>query len=147
MKKILMLCVTMVAIMIMASCSKDNDELIVGKWQMTSREGCMTHGTNNEVGSGNINHSTNQIEYVNNLGWVFNAGGTGYSYEIIDGRENEMGQFKYTITNDSLNIFDIGWGLETLNRRKLRLSMRIEITDEDGNFLKYEYGYLNFKRQ
>ena len=138
--------------MMMASCSKDYDELIVGKWRITSYEGALAYGDDVDDGSENNNYSSGQIEYVDSWGWVFNADGTGHSYEIVEGRERELVQLSYTITDDSLCIrynngcrFD--WAIETLNRQKLRVSKRFEITDYEGNFLRYEYGCANYKRQ
>ena len=144
MKKILVICAAMVAVMLMASCSKDNDELIVGKWRIQSLEGITTGQT---ISDGSDDVQTDEIVYVDSWGWVFNADGTGYSYEIRDGQEHEMGQFTYTIDEETLHMPYVDFRIEKLNSRKLRVRDEIEITDVDGNFLRYEYGYLNFKRQ
>lgn len=135
----------MVAIMMMASCSKDNDELIVGKWRIQSMEGLAASGQTISDGSGDV--QTEEIVYVDSWGWVFNADGTGYSYEIKNGQENEMGQFTYTIDDEMLHMPYADFHIEKLNRHKLRVYDKIEMTDADGNFLRYEFVYWNFKRQ
>lgn len=146
MKKTLMICSLLLAIAMLFSCSKDNEELIVGNWRIYSYE-------NFSAGISADPQPPSPIEYVDNWGWVFNSDGTGYTYEIINGHESEMAQITYTINSDSLYIKStngplVAWGIETLNRRNLRVStMRTEVTDEEGNFLRYETGYLNFKKQ
>ena len=146
MKKILMICILSLAMVTMISCGKDNEELIVGNWRIQSYE-------NFHEGLSVNPYPPNQIEYVDNWGWVFNSDGSGHSYEISDGSENIIAQLTYSITEDSLiirydNGFQTKWGIESLNRRKLRISTpRMEVTDEEGNFLRYETGYLNFKKQ
>ena len=134
----------LVAVMMMASCSKDNEELIVGKWRIQSLEGITTGQT---ISDGSDDVQTDEIVYVDSWGWVFNADGTGYSYEIRDGQESETGQFTYTIDDEMLHMPFADFHIEKLNRHKLRVYDKIEMTDADGNFLRYEYGYLNFKRQ
>jgi hypothetical protein len=146
MKKILLVCMAMVALsIVIASCSKDNDELIVGKWQITSLEGGAVSW--HTITDGSTNNSSYETVYEDDWGWVFNADGTGYSYEIRDGQEHEMGQFTYTIDEETLHMPYVDFHIEKLNSRKLRLRDRVEMTDVDGNFLRYEYGYLNFKKQ
>lgn len=141
MKKLLLICAAMVAVMLMASCSKDNDELIVGKWRIQSLEGLAAIND----GSGDV--QTDKIVYVDHWGWVFNADGTGYAYQIVDDRENVTGQFNYSIDDETLHMNYVDYHIEKLNRNKLRLSDKVSITDADGNFLRYEYVYRNFKRQ
>lgn len=128
----------------MMSCNKDNEELIVGKWRIHSIEGMYTGQT---ISDGDVTYSPNQIEYVDNWGWVFKADGTGYSYEIRDGREIEMSQFTYTIDDETLHLPFVDYSIDNLNRRKLRLCDTVKITDAYGTFIRYEYGYLNFKKQ
>lgn len=142
MKRFLIVCVAILVVgMMTVSCSKDNEELIVGKWRIQSTEG--TGQTIND-GSGNVPDDT--IIYEDNWGYVFNADGTGYSYEISNGTENVISNWTYSVSGDSLLFGWYGWGIEKLTNKALRLSMRSEITDIDGNFLRYVYSYLNFKR-
>lgn len=145
MKKKLILCAAMVAIMMMASCCKDNDELIVGKWRIQSMEGIAASGQTISDVSGDV--QTEEIVYVDSWGWVFNADGTGYSYEIKNGQENEMGQFTYTIDEETLHMPFGNFHIEKLNSRKLRLCDTVNIYDVEVTFIRYEYGYLNFKRR
>ncbi len=145
MKKILMICAAMMAVMIFASCNKDNEELIVGKWRIHSLEGIAATGGTINDGSGDA--QTDEIVYVDSWGWVFNADGTGYAYQIVDGRENVTGQFNYSINDETLHMSYVDYHIEKLNRNKLRLSDKVNITDVDGNHIRYEYGYLNFRRQ
>lgn len=148
MKKLLLICTAMIAIGMMAvSCSKDNEENIVGKWRIQSTEGLW--GVTISDGSSDIPEDT--IVYEDNWGWLFNEDGTGYSYEITNGAENVLTNLTYYVDGDSLHItysnhYRIDWGIDKLTNRKLRLSMRTEVTDVDGNFVRYSYSYLNFKR-
>lgn len=142
MKRFLIICVAIIVVGMMAvSCGKDNEELIVGKWRIQSTEGA---GQTINDGSGNVPDDT--IIYEDNWGYVFNADGTGYSYEISNGTESIISNWTYSVSGDSLLFSWYGWGIEKLTNKKLRLSMRTEMTDVDGNFMRYSYSYLNFKR-
>ena len=130
----------------LASCTKDYDELIVGKWRIQS-----TEGLGQTISDGSSDQSSDQIEYVDYWGWVFNSDGTGYAYEISDGSENVTGQLSYIIDKDKLHMTtttggQIDWTIETLNKRKLRLADKLYVTDIEGNYVQYDYVYLNFKR-
>lgn len=147
MKNKIIICVAMMAVgMVAVSCSKDNEELIIGNWRIQSFEG------DNPIAikDGSRDNQSN-IEYVDNFVRVFYFDGTGLVYNIENGNNDTTGYFCYSIDNDSLHItYDNGIGLsekiETLNKRKLRLSMRMETTDVDGNFVGYANTYSNYKR-
>ena len=144
MKKIMLLCATMAAMFV--SCSKDYDELIVGKWRIQS-----TQGMSQTIDDGSSDQPAGQIEYVDYWGWVFESDGNGYAYEISNGSETTTGIFSYYINGKELHINSnggqFGWNIEKLNSRKLSLGNRIYMTDVEGNFIRYDYCYLNFKRE
>lgn len=142
MKRFLIICAAILVVgMMTVSCSKDNEEKIVGKWRIQS-----TEGLGGTFSDGSTDIPEDNIVYEDNWGYVFNADGTGYSYEITNVTENVISNWTYSVSGDSLHIEWIGWGIEKLTNRKLRLSSRVELTDVDGNFVKYSYSYLNFKR-
>ena len=146
MKRFLIIFAAIVIGLTTISCSKDNEENIVGNWRIQSYEGVNPIAIND--GSGD---SQSNIEYIDNFVKVFYSDGTGLVYQIENGDNDTTGYFRYTIDEDSLHItYANGIGLsekiETLNKRTLRLSIRMEATDVDGNFVGYTYTYSNYKR-
>lgn len=130
MKKILLACAAMAALLV--SCSKGNDELIVGKWQKASEKFILYY----DDGSDPLVETSD----TTTGGWVFNADGTGHSYSLADGRESVAAQLTYTVTDDSIfvsysqSLVSICWKIETLNKRELRVSRRgITLIDPDGD--------------
>ena len=142
-----MLCAAMVAIMMMASCSKDNDELIVGKWQIISMEGDASL-----INGEDVSHTSSEGSVTvetNSLYMEFYSNGTGYKYLV---NINDTTMFSYSINSGSLRIerSDGGhelYNIEKLNKKKLRLSSKLDITDYEGTYIRTEYIYFNFKRQ
>ncbi len=133
--------------MMMTSCSKDNDELIVGKWQITSMEGDANYMNGEDVSH---TSSTGSVTVeTNNLYMEFYSDGTGYKYQVST---NDTTVFSYSISSGSLRIerSDGGhelYNIEKLNKKKLRLSSKLDITDYEGTYIRTEYIYFNFKRQ
>ena len=149
MKKVFMLGAMVCALGMMAvSCSKDNEELIVGKWRIHSTEGYAVEQTVGDVGDA---FPEDTVIYEDHWGWLFNADGTGYSYEITNGTEKVMTDLTYSVDGDSLHIaysncLRLDLGIDKLTSRKLRLAWRAMISDIDGNAMGYVSFYWNLKK-
>ena len=143
-KKILAVCLAFVALAFMTSCNKDKEELIVGKWQIANEES-YPHDII-------FNHYIPEpIENMDSWGFVFHAGGSAFSYEIVGGTEVERSQLTYTIDGDDIYIMysngvRIRWTIEKIGDKKLKLSARYELNASNGD-RRYGYGYWNFERK
>ena len=142
--KILTILLAVVALVFVVSCNKDKEELIVGKWQISTED-----GVTNETA---FNHYIPApIEYMDNWGFVFHAGGSGFSYEVENGSESEREQLTYTIDGDDMYILysngvRIRWTVEKVGKKKLVLSERYELTDGNGD-RRFGFGRWNFVRK
>lgn len=143
MKRILAACIVVVAIVSMTACKKDYEELIVGKWLIESDDGFTAETNFNR-------YIPDPIAHMDSWGFVFRSDGSGYSYETVNGSDIERSQVTYTIEGNDIHIIyangvRIRWTVEKINKRKLGLSERYEITTSDGG-VRYGYGYWCFER-
>lgn len=144
MKKIFLLFAATLAIVTMTACKKDYEELIVGKWQIANEES-YPHDII-------FNHYIPEpIENMDSWGFVFHAGGSAFSYEIVGGTEVERSQLTYTLDGDDIYILysngvRIRWTIEKIGDKRLKLSSRYELNDSNGD-RRYGYGYWNFERK
>lgn len=90
------------------SCKKENEELIVGKWKITSIETFEEDNT-----------TLIEVNNNNNWGYVFEENNTGYSYTIVDGTETITSSITYSINNDTLLLY---W--ENLNKEAMALNIK-----------------------
>ena len=140
MKNILIMCV-IIAVTIV-SCKKENDELIVGKWKITSIETFEKDNT-----------TLIEVNNNNNWGYVFEENNIGYSYTIVDGTETITSSMTYSINNDTLFLY---WeilnkeamvlNIKTLNNETLKIYAKTQVADINGNFIKHTYSHFNLIR-
>ena len=143
-KKILAICFALVALVFMSSCKKENEELIVGKWQIANEESYPHDIIFNH-------YIPDPIENMDAWGFVFHGNGSGLSYEIVGGSEVERSQLTYTLDGDDIYIIysngvRIRWTIEKIGNKKLKLSSRYELGASNGD-RRYGYGYWNFERK
>lgn len=124
------------------SCKKENDELIVGKWKITSIETFEEDNT-----------TLIEVNNNNNWGYVFEENNTGYSYTIVDGTETITSSMTYSINNDTLFLY---WeilnkeamvlNIKTLDNETLKIYTKTQVADIYGNFIKHTYSHFNLIR-
>ncbi|MBR4300778.1 MAG: hypothetical protein IKT84_02530 [Bacteroidales bacterium] len=140
MKNIVIMCVIIAVTTI--SCKKENDELIVGKWKITSIETFEEDNT-----------TLIEVNNNNNWGYVFEENNTGYSYTIVDGTETITSSMTYSINNDTLFLY---WeilnkeamvlNIKTLDNETLKIYTKTQVADINGNFIKHTYSHFNLIR-
>ena len=124
------------------SCKKENEELIVGKWKITSIETFEEDNT-----------TLIEVNNNNNWGYVFEENNTGYSYTIVDGTETITSSITYSINNDTLlldwenlNKEAMALNIKTLDNENLKIYTKTQVADIYGNFIKHIYLHFNLIR-
>jgi hypothetical protein len=128
----------------MTSCKKEYEELIVGKWLINTEDGFADAAIFNH-------YIPEPIEHMDCWGFVFHDNGSGYSYEIVDEAEVVHSQVTYSIDGDNIHIIygngvHIKWTIEKIDKKRLELSERYDLTDSNGS-LRYGFGLWNFDRK
>ena len=124
------------------SCKKENEELIVGKWKITSIETFEEDNT-----------TLIEVNNNNNWGYVFEENNTGYSYTIVDGTETITSSITYSINNDTLLLYwenlnkeAMALNIKTLDNENLKIYTKTQVADIYGNFIKHTYSHFNLIR-
>ena len=142
-KRILTVCLAVVALLSAVSCKKDKEELIVGKWQISTEDGYTKETVFNH-------YIPEPVVNMQSWGFVFHADGNGLLYETVDGSELERNPLTYTIDGDDIyllysNGVRIRWTIEKIGDKSLSLSSRYELTNTGGD-RRYGYGSWKFDR-
>lgn len=142
-RRILSVCVVLVAIASLTACKKDYEELIVGRWQIDAEDGFTEETIFND-------YIPEPIEHMDNWGFVFHSKGIGYSYEVVEGVELVRSQLTYTIDGSDIHIIygngvRIRWTMEDIGKKSLKLSERYELYASNGD-RRYGFGRWKFRR-
>ena len=124
------------------SCKKENEELIVGKWKITSIETFEEDNT-----------TLIEVNNNNNWGYVFEENNTGYSYTIVDGTETITSSMTYSVNKDTLFLYweninkePMVLNIKTLDNENLKIYTKTQVADIYGNFIKHTYSHFNLIR-
>ena len=124
------------------SCKKENEELIVGKWKITSIETFEEDNT-----------TLIEVNNNNNWGYVFEENNTGYSYTIVDDTETITSSMTYSVNKDTLLLYwenlnkeAMALNIKTLDNENLKIYTKTQVADIYGNFIKHTYSHFNLIR-